>query len=63
MQREDRQNKGDTWDEQLTGTRGFCQGRELQRAGSCIAGAAVGVFVKVLLALQSSSTAKFLRPR
>lgn len=28
MQRQDRQNKGDTWDEQLTGTRGFCQGRE-----------------------------------
>lgn len=52
MQREDRQKKGDTWDEQLTGTRGFCQGRELQRAGSSTAGAAVGVSVKALLAHQ-----------
>lgn len=39
------------------------KGKELQRAGSCIAGAGVGVFVKLLLALQPGSAAKFLRPR
>lgn len=64
MRGEDRQNKGDTWGEQLPGTRGFCQGRELHRAGSSTAAAAaVGVFVKSLLAHQPSSTAIFLRPR
>lgn len=62
MQREDRQKKGDTWDEQLTGTRGFCQGRELQRAGSSTAGAACRCVCKGT-SCSPTSTAKFLRPR
>lgn len=61
MQREDRQNKGDTWDEQLTEQGAFVRAGSCREQGAPLLVLLLSVFVKVLLTLQPSSTARFLR--